>query len=110
MVAKERGAPYVRSAMMSPMRLKKDLQILKILEAPNEIDLYYFDTSGFSLVPNVPYAWQKKGETLELDSAKSKSTNVLGFLKRETRFGPIRSMVRLLVLSWWRSFNISFKP
>ena len=25
------------------------------------IDLHYFDASGFSLVPTVPYAWQKKG-------------------------------------------------
>ena len=48
--------------------------------------LYYFDGSGFSLVPNVPYCWQKKGETLELDSSKSKSINVLGFLKRDNTF------------------------
>jgi len=30
-----------------------------------EINLRYFDESGFSLVSNVPYAWQKKGRKLK---------------------------------------------
>jgi len=48
--------------------------------------LYYFDVSGFSLVPYVPYCWQKKGETTEIDSSRSKPINVLGFLKRDNTF------------------------
>ena len=48
--------------------------------------LYYFDGSSFSLVPYVPYCWQKKGETLEIDSSRSKPINVLGFLKRDNTF------------------------
>jgi len=37
-------------------------------------------------VPNVPYCWQKKGETVELPSAKSKTLQVLGFLRRDNTF------------------------
>lgn len=48
----------------------------------NEIDLYYFDESGFTLEPCVPYAWQPKGETIEVPSSKSKRLNVLGFMDR----------------------------
>ncbi len=46
--------------------------------------LYYFDESGFCLVPSLPYAWQPKGETIGLPSdAHTKRVNVLGFLSRE---------------------------
>ena len=34
---------------------------LKAKHAAGDIDLQYFDGSGFSLTPTVPYAWQKKG-------------------------------------------------
>jgi hypothetical protein len=34
----------------------------------------------------VPYCWQKKGETIELPSAKSKMLQVLGFLRRNQTF------------------------
>ncbi|OQY29409.1 MAG: hypothetical protein B6244_04130 [Candidatus Cloacimonetes bacterium 4572_55] len=50
------------------------------------INLYYFDQSGFSLIPTVPYAWQKKGEHLLLPAAKGKRVNVLGFLTRKNQF------------------------
>lgn len=54
-----------------------------------EIDLFYFDESGFTLEPCIPYAWQPLGETLEVPSSKSKQLNVLGFLNRECSFTPI---------------------
>ncbi len=65
---------------------KKEIEALKLQEDDQQIALYYFDGSGFSLVPYVPYCWQKKGETIELDSSKSKPINVLGFLKRDHTF------------------------
>ena len=37
-------------------------------------------------MPNVPYCWQKKGETIELPSSKSKTLQVLGFLRRNNTF------------------------
>ena len=40
------------------------------------IDLCYFDESGFTLEPCVPYAWQPSGETIEIPSSKSRRLNV----------------------------------
>lgn len=51
-----------------------------------EIDFYYFDESGFTLEPCVPYAWQFVGEHIEIPSSKSKRLNVLGFIDRNCRF------------------------
>ena len=52
----------------------------------NEIELCYFDESGFTLEPCVPYAWQLTGETIEIPSSKSKRLNVLGFVNRDCKF------------------------
>jgi transposase len=52
----------------------------------NEIDLCYFDESGFTLEPCVPYAWQPTGETIEIPSSKSQRLNVLGFVNRDCKF------------------------
>jgi len=51
-----------------------------------EIDFYYFDESGFTLEPCVPYAWQEIGKTIEIPSSKSRRLNVLGFVDRECHF------------------------
>ncbi len=51
-----------------------------------EIDLCYFDESGFTLEPCDPYAWQQTGETIEIPSSKSKRLNVLGFVNRDCEF------------------------
>ncbi len=53
-------------------------------EARDEIDLHYFDESGFTLVPCVPYAWQPLGETIGLPTSHSKRLNVLGFMTRDS--------------------------
>lgn len=45
-----------------------------------EIDLYYFDESGFSLTPSVPYGWQAIGKYTELPSSSSFRINVTGLL------------------------------
>ena len=51
-------------------------------ESKDQCSLYYFDESGFSLIPNVPYAWQEIGETLAIPSQHSRRLNVLGFLNQ----------------------------
>ena len=38
--------------------------------------------------PNIPYGWQKRGETIELESARSPRLNALGFLARDNTFFP----------------------
>ena len=45
----------------------------------DHFDLYFFDETGFSLQPSVPYGWSPQGETLEIPSCKSRRLNVLGF-------------------------------
>ena len=51
-----------------------------------ELDFFYFDGSGFTLEPCVPYAWQRIGEQIEVPSSKSKRLNVLGFINRACHF------------------------
>jgi len=55
-------------------------------EDTGELDLYFYDESGFSLGANIPYCWQKKGDPLLIPSFKSKPLHVLGFLKRDNTF------------------------
>ena len=45
-----------------------------------DFDLIYFDESGFTLTPCVPYGWHAPEKTLTLPSAASARLNVLGFL------------------------------
>ena len=59
---------------------KADIQDLKVKQTNDEIDLYYFDESGFSLTPSVPYGWQDTGSRVKIDSSRSKRINVAGFL------------------------------
>ena len=65
---------------------KEELEVFKSQEENGEIDLVYFDETGFTLVPVVPYAWQPIGETLEIPSASSKRLNVLGFFSLSHSF------------------------
>ena len=80
--------PFVRSAIKRPLPKKKELEILQGLADEGALDLYYFDESSFSLQPNIPYGWQKKGETIELESTRSPSLNALGFLTKENTLVP----------------------
>lgn len=48
--------------------------------AQGVIELFYFDQSGFTLMPVVPYAWQPRGQTLAIPSAASTRLNVLGLI------------------------------
>ena len=65
---------------------KDKLKLLIQQHKDNEIDLCYFDESGFTLEPCVPYAWQLVGKTIEIPSSKSKRLNVLGFVNRDCKF------------------------
>lgn len=56
---------------------------MRLLADLDKINLYYFDESGFSTLPSVPYAWQPVGETRLLPSFPSKRLNVLGFISTQ---------------------------
>jgi transposase len=61
---------------------KKLLEILEEKEKKGEAEVWYYDESGFSLTPCIPYAWQEKGKTLTAESVKSKRLNVAGFMNK----------------------------
>jgi transposase len=44
------------------------------------INIYYFDECGFSMMPNIPYGYQPKGEQWEYPSIRKKVKNTAGFL------------------------------
>ena len=60
-----------------------DIEELKVSSQAGLIDLYFFDESGFSLQPVVPYAWQLKGQTIEVVATRSQYLSVMGFLNVE---------------------------
>lgn len=78
---------------------KETLQQFKRQDEQGIIDLRYFDESGFCLTPYIPYAWQVKNETIEIETQKSERLNVVGFLNRDnnltayTFYGNIDSQV-----------------
>lgn len=49
-------------------------------DSGHDFDLIYFDETGFTLTPCIPYAWQAPGQALTLPSTSSPRLNVLGFL------------------------------
>lgn len=64
----------------------ESLRQLRQQHENGEIEIGYFDETGFDLQPTVPYAWQPIGEIIEVSSERSKRLNVLGFLTPDNRF------------------------
>lgn len=67
----------------------KEMEALIDQHEANQIDLWYFDESGFTLEPCTSYAWQPKCKTIEIPSSKSKRLNVLGFVSRVGEFESV---------------------
>lgn len=65
------------------------------LEQRGELKVFYFDESGVSLTPVVPYAWQPINETLELPAFSHQRVNLLGFMNRanEVYHTPVEGWV-----------------
>ncbi len=59
---------------------RQDLEELTRQAEAGEIDLVYFDGSGFNLWAKIVYAWQKRGERIIVPATRGKSQNVLGFM------------------------------
>jgi len=59
---------------------EKELELLKNQAVRGDIDLFYFDGTGFNLNPNVPYCWTQKGKTTTLPALRSRGYTVLGLL------------------------------
>ncbi len=67
---------------------QRELEALQKQEAKGKIALYYFDESGFTLDPYIPYAWQEPGTVIELPAIKGGRINVLGFMNRKNDLHP----------------------
>ncbi len=78
-----RRRPKKKPAAKEYEQKKQKLDTLKQQEDKGEIDLYYFDESGFCLESGIPYAWQEKGQSIEIPTGKSPRLNVVGFLSRK---------------------------
>jgi hypothetical protein len=64
-------------------KCQRELEALQKQEDQGKIALYYFDESGFTLDPYIPYAWQESGTVIELPATKGTRVNVLGFMNRK---------------------------
>jgi len=67
-------------------KAKKEIEELEAQRRSGDIDLFYFDESGFSIGSAVPYAYQPVGETLEIPASADGRLNVAGFLSPDNRF------------------------
>ena len=67
-------------------RGKQEVEDLRRRKQRHEIELFYFDESGFCLESSIPYAYQFPGEELELPSSNSRRLNVAGFLSPDMTF------------------------
>lgn len=59
---------------------KRELNILMEMADNEEIDLFFFDESGFNLEPNVPYAWTPIKKQSCLPAIKGNTHSVVGLL------------------------------
>jgi len=55
---------------------QRELEALQKQEDKGKIDLYYFDESGFTLDPYIPYAWQEAGSVIAIPVTKGSRINV----------------------------------
>jgi transposase len=69
-------------------KAKKEIEELDESQRKGEIDLYFFDESGFCLSPSVPYAWQPIGEHIEVPTQKGSCLNVAGFFTKDNHLFP----------------------
>lgn len=66
-------------------KAEKEIEQLKEQQMSGEIDLYYFDESGFSTGSCVPYAYQPIGETMTIEAFDRRRLNVAGFMSTDNK-------------------------
>ncbi len=91
---KRHGCSYRRARRVPPKApgapclaaRRRALGKLRVLEQQGRVDVLYGDECGFSLLPCVPYLWQKPHESLGLPAhPHHQRLSVLGFLRRDNR-------------------------
>ena len=71
--------PKSLKSLRDPAEFTKGQRALEALhkqEDQGKIDVYYCDESGFTLDPDIPYAWQASGTVIELPATKGTRINV----------------------------------
>jgi transposase len=69
-------------------KCQRELAALQKQEDQGKLDLYYFDASGFTLDPSIPYAWQESGSVIEIPATKGTRIHVLGLMNRKNELHP----------------------
>jgi len=69
-------------------KCQRELEALQKQEDQGKIDLYYFDESGFTLAPSIPYAWQEPGTVIEIPATKGTRINIVGLMNRKNDLHP----------------------
>src|SRR5467141_4839587 len=93
-------------------KCKRELEALQKQEDQGKIDLYYFDESGFTLDPYIPYAWQEPGTVIEIPARKYGRMNVLGFMNRKNDLHPFvfeQSVHTGVVIACFEEFSKTLK-
>src|SRR6266403_3252234 len=93
-------------------RCQRELAALQKQEDKGKIDLYYFDESGFTLDPYIPYAWQEPGTVIEIPARKCGRINVLGFMNRQNDLHPFlfeQSVDTSVVIACFDEFSKTLK-
>jgi len=67
---------------------QEEIRELEERREKGEIDVQYFDGAGFNETPCVPYAYQLKGEYIEMTPAKGQTLNVPGFMNKDNDCTP----------------------
>jgi transposase len=98
-----RKAPAKRPDPQEVEESKQELEDWQERADDGDLDLYYFDAAGFSLDPAVPYAWQARGVTLEVPTARSKRLNVIAFYNTDNEVYPcmLEGSIDSHVVTWW---------
>ena len=95
---------------------KEEIEELKKEEDKGEIELFFYDESGFSTNSTVGYAWQEIRQRIEINCAKSKNISVLGFLNRSNENmscvieGSVTSRAVVTVFEEFLASQASEKP
>ena len=65
---------------------QQQLQELQKLQDKGYGQLYYYDESSFPLSSALPYAWQKKRETIVVPASKGKRINGAALINQQEDF------------------------
>jgi transposase len=70
-------------------KVKTEIEDLVKKHNAGELELYFFDQAGFSLESSIPYAYQEKGNRIEIPCSRSTRLNVIGMVSPSCDFKSV---------------------